>query len=121
MVKRYVAKTNAKDIPPHTSMGFNNTWILLTKVLPLAIEKHGGYGPEALRKAALELDIPEGGTLQGYGVKFNPPGHQMAGQNARSTPVVIQFNKGKQYVVYPKAVRTAAPVMKLPSSNPYAQ
>jgi branched-chain amino acid transport system substrate-binding protein len=121
MVKRYRAKTGAQDIPPHTSMGFNNTWILLTKLLPIAIEKHGGFGPEALRKAALELDIPEGGTLQGYGVKFNPPGHQMAGQNARSTPVAMQFIGGKPNVVYPKSIRTAAPVMNLPKSNPYAE
>lgn len=121
MVKRYRAKTNAKDIPPHTSMGFNNTLILLDKVLPIAIQKYGGYGPEALRKAALDLDIPEGGTLQGYGVKFNPPGDVMAGQNARSYPVVIQFIKGEAKVVYPQAVRTAAPVLTLPKSNPYAQ
>ena len=43
-------------------------------MLPRAIKKHGGYDPEALRKAALETDIPEGGTVQGYGVKFFPPG-----------------------------------------------
>ena len=65
-------------------MGFNNTWIFLTDVLPRAIKKYGGYDPEALRKAALDTDIPLGGTIQGYGVKFFPPGNQMAGQNERS-------------------------------------
>ena len=45
-----------------------------------------GRDAEAIRKAAMETDIPEGGTIQGYGVKFNPPGHPMAGQNARATP-----------------------------------
>ena len=55
-------------------MGFNNAWIFLTDVLPRAIKKYGGYDPEALRKAALDTDIPVGGTMQGYGVKFFPPG-----------------------------------------------
>jgi len=63
-------------------------------VLPRAIKKHGGYDPEALRKAALETDIPEGGTVQGYGVKFFPAGSQMSGQNERSSPVVMQYIEG---------------------------
>ncbi len=33
MVERYKAKTNATDVPPHCSMGFNQTWILLNNVL----------------------------------------------------------------------------------------
>ena len=60
-------------------MGFNQAWIFLTDVLPRAIKKHGGFDPEALRKAALETDIPVGGTIQGYGVKFFPPGHADGG------------------------------------------
>src|SRR4029450_3548869 len=36
MVERYKAKTNATDVPPHCSMGFNQTWILLNNVLPVA-------------------------------------------------------------------------------------
>ena len=94
MVKRYKAATGAQEVPPHTSMGFNQAWIFLNDVLPRAIKKHGGFDPEALRKAALETDIPEGGTIQGYGVKFFPPGHKMAGQNERSSPVVMQYVKG---------------------------
>ena len=74
MVERYKAKTNATDVPPHCSMGFNQTWILLNNVLPVAKEKYGGFDPEAVRKAALDVDIAPGGTIQGYGVKFFPPG-----------------------------------------------
>src|SRR3989440_1655579 len=47
MVKRYKAETGASEVPPHTSMGFNNTWIFLTEVLPRAIKKYGGHDPEA--------------------------------------------------------------------------
>src|SRR5437660_9122596 len=123
MVKRY--KQFEKDIPPqaiapHVSMGFNNMWILLNDVLPRAIQKHGGYGPEALAKAARETDIPEGGTMQGYGVKFRPPGDPMAGQNERAFPGVFQIVEGKFEIVYPKTVQTASPILPLAASSPFA-
>ena len=115
MVERYKAKTNATDVPPHCSMGFNQTWVLLNNVLPVAKEKYGGFDPEAVRKAALDVDIPPGGTIQGYGVKFFPPGTQMSGQNERSTPVVMQ-NAGEHIsVVWPTNIRTQDPVLPLPS------
>src|SRR5207248_2436024 len=84
-----------RAIAPHVSMGFNNMWILLNDVVPRAITKYGGFGPEALAKAARDTDIPEGGTMQGYGVKFNPPGHRFAGQNERSFPAVFEIIEGK--------------------------
>ncbi len=121
MVDRYKKETNEKDVPPHTSMGFNQTWILLDKVLPIAIEKFGGADPEAVRKVALEVDIPAGGTIQGYGVKFYPPGTPMAGQNERSTPVVMQYIPGQPTAVaWPKLIQTNEPVLPLPKSSPYA-
>ncbi|MBV9858841.1 MAG: ABC transporter substrate-binding protein [Alphaproteobacteria bacterium] len=120
MVDGYKAKTNATELPTHCSMGFNNTWILLEKVLPLAVQKHGGFDPEAVRQAALEVDIPLGGTLQGYGVKFLPPEDAMAGQNERALPVVMQ-NHGKAItVVWPTEIETQEPVLPLPASSPYA-
>jgi branched-chain amino acid transport system substrate-binding protein len=120
MVERYKGKTGATDVPPHCSMGFNQTWVLLNNVLPVAKEKYGGFDPEAVRKAALDVDIPVGGTIQGYGVKFFKPGTQMAGQNERSTPVVMQ-NAGEHIsVVYPSVIRTQDPVLPLPKSSVYA-
>jgi branched-chain amino acid transport system substrate-binding protein len=124
MVKRYKALYD-KDAPtaaiaPHVSMGFNNMWILLNDVLPRAIQKHGGFAPEALAKAARETDIPEGGTMQGYGVKFSPPGHRFAGQNERAFPAVFQIIEGKFELVYPKTVATAQPVLPFPASSPFA-
>jgi branched-chain amino acid transport system substrate-binding protein len=120
MVERYKAKTNANDVPPHCSMGFNQTWILLTSVLPVAKAKYGGFDPEAVRQAALDVDIPAGGTIQGYGVKFYPPGTELSGQNERSTPVVMQ-NAGEHIsVVWPNNIRTQDPVLPLPASSVYA-
>lgn len=121
MVKRYKAETNADQVPPHTSMGFNQTWIFLTDVLPRAIKKYGGFDPEALRKAALDTDIPVGGTIQGYGVKFYGPGTEMAGQNERSSPVVMQYIDGDTKVVWPAAIKTVDPVLPLPKGHVYAR
>jgi branched-chain amino acid transport system substrate-binding protein len=120
MVERYKAKTKATDVPPHCSMGFNQTWVLLNNVLPVAKDKYGGFDAEAVRKAALDVDIPAGGTIQGYGVKFFRPGTQMAGQNERSTPVVMQ-NAGEHIsVVWPGNIKTQDPVLPLPTSSVYA-
>lgn len=121
LIKRYKAQTGVKEVPPHASMGFNQSWIFFTDVLPRAIKKYGGYDPESLRKAALDTDIPLGGTIQGYGVKFNPPGDPMAGQNGRSSLVVMQYIDGKTKVVWPTALKTADPVLPLPKGSAYAK
>jgi branched-chain amino acid transport system substrate-binding protein len=120
MVDRYQAKTKATDVPPHVSMGFNQTWILLNNVLPIAKEKYGGFDADAVRKAALDVDIPPGGTIQGYGVKFYPPGTPLAGQNERSTPVVMQYAGEHIAVVWPNNIKTREPVLPLPPTSIYA-
>ena len=121
MIKRYRAEVKGDEVPPHVSMGFNQSWIFFTDVLPRAIKKYGGVDAEALRKAALDTDIPVGGTIQGYGVKFFPPGTPMAGQNERSSPVVMQYNANDTFVVWPSAIKTKDPVLPLPKGHAYAQ
>lgn len=121
MIKRYKAQSGAAEVPPHTSMGFNQAWIFFTDVLPRAIKAHGGYTPEALRKAALETDIPVGGTIQGYGVKFFGPGTEMSGQNERSSPVVMQYVDGQTKIVWPTAIKTMDAVLPLPAGHAYAR
>jgi branched-chain amino acid transport system substrate-binding protein len=124
MLKRYKAFEPAiptGQVAPHVSMGFNNLWILFNDVLPRAIQKHGGFGPEALATAARETDIPEGGTMQGYGVKFHPPGHPMAGQNMRAIAAVFQVVDGEFKHVYPPVVASlSTPPVLLPASSPFA-
>ena len=75
MVERYKAKTNATDVPPHCSMGFNQTWLLLNNVLPVAKEKYGGFDPEAVRKAALDVDIRAGRHHPGLRGEILPARH----------------------------------------------
>jgi branched-chain amino acid transport system substrate-binding protein len=89
--------------------------------VPRAVQAYGGWSPEALRKAALDLDLPEGATIQGYGVKFAPPGDALSGQNLRSTMPVMQNIGGKIYISSPAGLRTRDPVMPLPKSSPFAE
>jgi len=123
MLKRYKAfepNIPTGQVAPHVSMGFNNMWVLLNDVLPRAIQKHGGFSPEALAKAARETDIPEGGTMQGYGVKFHPPGHPMAGQNMRAFAAVFQIVDSEFKHVYPPVIASmATPPVLLPASSPF--
>ena len=124
MLRRYKAfepTIPPGQVAPHVSMGFNNMWVLLNDVLPRAIGKHGGFGPEALAKAARETDIPEGGTMQGYGVKFHPADHAMAGQNMRAIAAVYQVVDGELKHVYPPVIASlGSPPVVLPASSPWA-
>ncbi len=104
----------------HVGMAASNTYLFMTEVLPRAIKKYGGVDPEALRKAALELDLPEGGTMLGFGVKFFGEGTPMAGQNERSFPVVIQYVDDKSYVVWPKSQAQREAVLPLPAGTIYS-
>jgi ABC-type branched-subunit amino acid transport system substrate-binding protein len=104
----------------HVGMAASNTYLFMTEVLPRAIKKYGGVDPEALRKAALEVDIPEGGTMLGFGVKFHGDGQAMAGQNERSFPVVIQYVDDKSYVVWPKSQAQREAVLPLPAGTTYS-
>lgn len=104
----------------HVGMAASNTYLFFTEVLPVAIKKYGGVNPDALRKAALDLDIKEGGTMLGFGVKFPAEGAQMAGQNERSFPVVIQYIDDKSYVVWPKSQAMREAVLPLPKGTTYS-
>jgi branched-chain amino acid transport system substrate-binding protein len=104
----------------HVGMAASNTYVFMTEVLPRAIKKHGGIDADALRKAALEVDLPEGGTMLGFGVKFLGEGSPMAGQNERAFPVIVQYVDDKAYVVWPKSLQHRDPTLPLPSSSPYA-
>ena len=122
--EKYLAEnpgTNPKAISAHVGMAASNAYLFFTNVLPRAIKKYGGISSDALRQAALETDVQTGGTLMGYGVKFNPPGHKMAGQNNRAFPVVTQYVGGDVKIAWPRALQTADPVLPLPKTSPYAK
>ena len=113
-------KPDTVILSPHLGMAASNTDLFLHDVLPVAIKKYGGISADALRKAALDADVPDGGTMLGFGAKFAPESDEMAGQNQRAFPVVIQYIDDKAYVVWPKALQQREPVLKLPAASPYA-
>src|SRR5947209_7102001 len=104
----------------HVGIAASNTYVFLADVLPRAIKKYGGVDPDALRKAALETDLPEGGTMLGFGVKFFGEGTPMSGQNERSFPVIIQYVDDKSYVVWPKSQAQREAVLPLPAGSTYS-
>jgi len=104
----------------HVGIAASNTYVFLADVLPRAIKKYGGVDPDALRKATLDTDLAEGGTMLGFGVKFYGEGTPMAGQNERSFPVIIQYVDDKSYVVWPKSQAQREAVLPLPAGATYS-
>jgi ABC-type branched-subunit amino acid transport system substrate-binding protein len=104
----------------HVGIGASNAYVFFDDVLPRAIKKYGGVDSDALRKAALDTDIPEGGTMLGYGVKFYGEGTHFAGQNERSYPIVLQYIDDKSYVVWPKSQMQRETVLPLPKGTTYS-
>lgn len=108
--KRWKAKFN--DIVPYIAyLGFGHSMTLFENVLPRA----GSLDPDAVRKAAMATDIPEGGTTLAHGVKFYPPGHPQQGQNERSWAVLTQYQNQKMSTVWPPKVQTAKPWCPVPT------
>lgn len=121
MVRRYKEMAGRDDPPLTVSVGFNGAWVLFNEILPKALKASNGvYNSEAVRQAALALDIPIGGTIQGTGVKFEPPESDMAGQNSRAAPVMTQYLNGKINLVWPLELAGAEVIMPLPADSPYA-
>jgi len=114
------AKPDTVIKSPHVGMAASNTYLFLSDVLPRAITKYGGVSADALAKAAMDTDLPDGATMLGFGVKFEGEGAPLRGQNDRAFPVVIQYIDDKSYVVWPKSQQQREPVLKLPASSPYA-
>jgi ABC-type branched-subunit amino acid transport system substrate-binding protein len=103
----------------HVGMAASNTYVFFSQVLPRAIRQYGGTDAEALRKAALDVDLPEGGTMLGFGVRFQGDG-PMAGQNDRAFPVIVEYTEDGTAVVWPQSQQAKPPTLPLPAGNPYA-
>ena len=85
--------------PPRSGHSLAN--FVGTQFLWDAIAKAGSTDPDAVRTAALALDIPEGQTASGWGCKFTGPTEKQAGQNLRALPVLMEWKDGAQYTIYP--------------------
>jgi branched-chain amino acid transport system substrate-binding protein len=104
----------------HVGMAASNSYLFFTEILPRAIKTYGGIDADALRKAALDVDLPEGGTMLGFGVKFAGEGSPVEGQNLRASPVITQYIDDKSYVVWPKSQAQREAVLPLPAGTTYS-
>jgi len=104
--ERYKKKYgDAPDL--HAMSAFASAWVFYHNVLA----KAGSTDPEAIRKAAYELDIPFGSTHMGWGVKFKPENDPEAGQNSKAFAVVMQWQGGLNYCVWPDKYAEREPIM----------
>ena len=87
------------DIP--AVAGFVGGWTLFHDVLPRV---DGSTTAEAVRLAALTVDVPVGDSINGGGVKFAGAGALDEGQNTRAAAVVGRWQAvGVMKIVYPAA------------------
>jgi len=80
----------------HAMSAFTGAWVFYTQVLA----KTASLNPDTIKKAAYKIDIPVGGTHMGWGVKFNEKSAE-PGQNERAFSVMMQWQGGLNYCVWP--------------------
>jgi branched-chain amino acid transport system substrate-binding protein len=84
--------------------GFVGGWTLVNDVLPKVI---GPLTADAIRTAALSVDVPTGDSINGGGVKFGADGSLDEGQNTRAAAVIGQWQAvGVMNVLFPPAYST---------------
>lgn len=72
-------------------------WVLLNDVIKVS---GGASDVEAMKKAAMAIDIPNGKLPAGYGVKFDKKG-----QNERPVLAAMQWQDGVLIPIYPEALK----------------
>jgi branched-chain amino acid transport system substrate-binding protein len=105
VAKRYEAKYNEK-YAASAELGAAGIWILAE-----VLKKTGGdLNPDKIRTAALSLDIPLGGMLNGWGVKFGADGQNA---NERVQHYMLQWQDGRLVTVWPERF-AVAPMRMVP-------
>lgn len=106
--KRYRERTGRTPTPV-TTLGFVGGVALFRYVLPNATD----FTPEAVREAALAVDLPVGSLPNGWGLKFAGPETNTPGQNLRTFAGLNQWQDGSLGLVYPESLATH-PVQHVP-------
>ena len=111
-IARFSADNHGQAMEIPGVAGFVGGWTLFHDVLPRV---KGEADSDAIRSAAMTVDVPLGGEINGAGISFAPPGSPDAGQNRRAAAVVGQWQAGGvMKVVYPAAYATGAILPMLP-------
>jgi len=96
--------------PPHSGHSLVNYFG--AKVMFDAMEKAGSLDADKIREAALSLDVPEGQTCTGWGVKFDPK----TGQNMRALPYGLMWTEDQEQVtIYPPEAAVAEIIVPMPT------
>jgi branched-chain amino acid transport system substrate-binding protein len=72
----------------------------------------GNMDPKVFRPAALAYEVPPGKTANGWGIKFNEHGENIAAE-----PFIMQWRGGKLVTVYPKGPAVMDPQLIKPFSK----
>ncbi len=118
-LNRYNDRFKEPSPPTHATQGLGHGWVLF-QTMEQAVKKYGAPTADNIRKSALEMEIPEGATPSGYGVKFAPPDHTLSGQNLNSYPVVMQWLQREVKIVWPSSLKTVEAKLPAPPDWPLA-
>jgi branched-chain amino acid transport system substrate-binding protein len=69
-----------------------------------AMHRAGGADRDRLRTALLATDVAEGGTANGWGLRFDE-----RGQNTRARPLLMQWQGGRQVTIFPAEAAVTSP------------
>lgn len=69
-----------------------------------AMHRAGGTDRDRLRAALQAIDIAEGGTANGWGMRFDE-----RGQNTRARPLLMQWQGGRQVTIFPADAAVTTP------------
>lgn len=102
LLARYRAACEARGIrdpQADRDLNFIGTSLLVRELLPAAPTAEA----DALRAAALALDVPKGGLINGMGARFDDWGH-----NTRGIVAGMQWQDGELRTVHPAGLATSA-------------
>jgi branched-chain amino acid transport system substrate-binding protein len=88
------AKTEGHPCAVHCGDGIGGAYTLVTDVLPRALKDSKGFSAKAIVAAAMKTNIADGGTPQGFGVKFSGAYDKLVGENTRAKSVIMQWQDG---------------------------
>jgi branched-chain amino acid transport system substrate-binding protein len=97
------------DCLVHCGDGLGGTFVLVEDVLPRTV-RSGHVTGDSIRTAANATNIPDGGTPQGFGVKFDARGN-----NERAESYIMQWQGGVLKVVFPADRAVAEPIFPTPA------
>lgn len=104
------ALTEGHPCAVHCGDGIGGAYVLVTDVLPRALKESKKFDAKSIVAAAMKTNIPDGGTPQGFGVKFSGAYDKLVGENTRAKSVIMQWQGGVLKVVWPKALSTSTPI-----------